>query len=332
MRLSRVKWFCYLLFLFLITGSFSIAQTNLQTTDNGKNHDPDKARLITSDIDNFWRAYDLASKETDAEKKKEIFQREYYDKGSQGLKDFITLRLNKVESFVATLSKYPLYYGSIRQESLKVNSMKSQITRSLRKLKTLYPDAVFPDVYFVIGKLSSGGTTSKNGLLIGTEMYCRTSATPEAELGEWLKQVLKSMNALPAIVAHEIIHFEQNNAASNTLLSQSINEGAADFISEMIAGQMINPHLHSFGNPRERELWEEFKREMHGKVMLKWLYNGSAIKDRPADLGYYMGYKICEAYYKEAKNKKQAIKDLLNIKDFEAFLKDSQYEKKFASK
>jgi hypothetical protein len=310
----------------------SIAQDTPQTPGDGKNHDPNKARLITSDIDNFWRAFDLASKETDTGKKKEIFQREYYDKGSQGLKDFILLRLNKVDNFVATISKYPLYYGSIRQESLKVNSMKAKISRSLRKLKALYPDAVFPDVYFMIGKLSTGGTTSKNGLLIGTEMYCRTKATPDAELGDWLKQVLKSMDALPAIVAHEIIHFEQNNATGGTLLAQSINEGAADFLGEMIAGQIINPHLHAFGNPREGQLWEEFKKEMHGNVMLKWLYNGSMAKDRPADLGYYIGYKICEAYYKQAKDKKQAIKDLLNIKNFEQFLTDSHYEKKFANK
>ena len=56
-----------------------------------------------------------------------------------------------------------------------------------------------------------------------------------------------------------------------------------------------------------------------------WLYNGSAAKGRPADLGYYIGYKICEAYYRVAKDKKQAVKDILEIKDFNQFLKDSQY-------
>ncbi len=330
MRLLKTS--CRVVLLLALAGNCLAAQDHKPKTGDGKNHDPDRARLITSDIDNFWRAYDLASQETQVEKKKEIFQREYYDKGSQGLKDFIALRLGKVDSFVATINKYPLYYGSIRQSSLKVNSMKDKINRSLRKLKSLYPEAVFPDVYFMIGKLTTGGTTSKNGLLIGTEMYCRTPTTPEAELGDWLKQVLKSIDTLPAIVAHEIIHFEQENAASATLLSQSINEGGADFLGEMIAGQIINPHLHTFGNPRERQLWEEFKSEMNGKVMLKWLYNGSSIKDRPADLGYYIGYKICESYYRQAKDKKQAVRDLLNIKDFEQFLKASQYEKKFASK
>jgi len=62
-----------------------------------------------------------------------------------------------------------------------------------------------------------------------------------------------------------------------------------------------------------------------------WLYNGNSIKDRPADLGYYMGYKIAEAYYKNAADKKQAVRDILEIKDFAAFLKASRYEEKFGA-
>jgi hypothetical protein len=51
-------------------------------------------------------------------------------------------------------------------------------------------------------------------------------------------------------------------------------------------------------------------------------------KARPADLGYYVGYKICEAYYQAARDKKQAVKDILEMKDFNEFLKDSGYEQK----
>lgn len=321
----------FLWVIWLLSSSvFAAAQDTPSTTQ--PNRDPDKAQLITSDIDNFWRAYDLAAQEPDLAKRQAIYQREYYDKGSQGLKDFIALRLGKIDNFVGRIEKAPRYYASIRQESLKVNKMKDEIRKSFKKLKALYPDAVFPDVYFMIGKLSTGGTTSKHGLLIGTEMYCRTKDAPESEFNNWLKEVLKPIHTLPAIVAHEIIHFEQNTAQSESLLSRSINEGAADFLGELIAGQIINPHLHTFGNPREKALWEEFKNEMTGKVYLKWLYNGSSAKDRPADLGYYMGYKISESYYKKARDKRRAINEILNIKDFEQFLKDSGYEEKFAGK
>jgi hypothetical protein len=42
-----------------------------------------------------------------------------------------------------------------------------------------------------------------------------------------------------------------------------------------------------------------------------------------------MGYKIVESYYSRMKDKRQAIKDILEIKDFAQFLKDSGYEAKF---
>ena len=153
-----------------------------------------------------------------------------------------------------------------------------------------------------------------------------------AELDGWLKQVLKSTDTIPAIVAHESVHIQQNYLANtSTLLAQSIKEGAADFIGQMMAGQMINQHLHDYGNPKERQLWEEFKPAMNEKSYAGWLYGGAAAKDRPADLGYYIGYKICDAYYRKARDKAQAIKDILSIKDFAQFLKDSQYETKFTN-
>jgi hypothetical protein len=328
MSLTKMKFCCLVVLLFAL----AVNGFTQEKAQEKANQDPAKARLVTSDIDNFWRAYDLAAKETTPEKRKEIFQREYLDKGSIGLQDFIKLRIRNSESLLSTIDRQPLYYASIRKETLKVSAMSGKIRESFRKLKNLYPDAVFPDVYFTIGRLSSGGTTSKSGLLIGTEMYGRTKDTPTAELNDWLKEVLKPIDNLPAIVAHEIIHFEQNTIESSKLLARSINEGAADFIGEMVAGQMINPHLHTYGNPREHELWKEFQQEMQGTTYTKWLYNGSAVKDRPADLGYYMGYKICEAYYKNAKDKKQAIKDILTIKDFNKFLQDSKYAEKFVKK
>src|SRR6202011_5457692 len=59
-------------------------------------------------------------------------------------------------------------------------------------------------------------------------------------------------------------------------------------------------------------------------------FQGDRAKGRPADLGYYIGYKICEAYYRQAADKKAAIKAILEIKDFKEFLKASRYERKFA--
>ena len=188
------------------------------------------------------------------------------------------------------------------------------------------PEAVFPDVYFLIGVTNSGGTTGRSGLLIGTEMYGKTSSTPMDELSAWLKVVLSTVDHVPGIVAHESCHYNQRyNSAPDQrhLLGKSLQEGACDTIGELISGRNINEHLKVYGRTHDDEIWRDFEVDMYKPDISKWIYNATSAKDRPADLGYYVGYLITHAYYKNAKNKKQAVYDILNIQDARAFYEAS---------
>ena len=319
------RFFAASIILLIATAAIN-AQSGNQQTAGQVNRDPERARLVTSDIENFWKAYDLATPDNNLN----VFKREYFEKASPGLKDFIKLRIGSVCALVDKIESAPRYYASMRASTLKIAEMRDLIRASLSKLKAIYADAIFPDVYFVIGRMTSGGTVSSSGLLIGAEMHARTENVPNNELNDWEKVVIKPISELPAIVAHELIHFQENHTdRSNTLLKQAVKEGMADFFGEMISGKMINDHLHSYGNPREKELWQKFKSEMMDKKYDGWLYNANQVKDRPADLGYYIGYKIAESYYNNAADKKQAIFDMLHISDFDQFLKESKYADKF---
>lgn len=303
-----------------------VAAINAQQKLTTLNTSPEKAKLVVSDIDNFWRAYDLAQKETSRAKRIEIYQHEYFDKGSTGLKDFIELRIESAENLVANIDSMPKYYASVRESSLQISKMRPQILKSFKELKKIYPNAVFPDVYFLIGIANSGGTLSENGLYIGSEMYGLTSVTPKEELGKWLNDVLKPIAYIPGVVAHELIHYQQNFSPNNTLLGQSLEEGTADFFGQMISHRNINEHIYEYGHSHEKALWNEFTSEMETENFNKWLFNGDSSNDRPADLGYFVGFKISEAYYKKAKNKKQAVADILNIKNAKEFLRQSGYD------
>ncbi|MBI3410642.1 MAG: hypothetical protein HY040_20085 [Planctomycetes bacterium] len=290
-----------------------------------KNRDPDAAELIVSDIDLFWKAYDGAKPENLVERLRE----EYLKKGSVGLKEFMRVRIGSAENLAKTIEQHPKYYATLRDPSLKVAAHKKAIRACLHKLKKLYEPAVFPNVYFVIGRMNSGGTLTDKGLLIGVEMYGLTKGTPMKEMDGWHKAVLKPVEEIPYIVAHELIHYQQKFPISGvSLLGTAIAEGGADFVGELISGSMINAHLHKYGNPRERELWAEFKKQMDGKDVSNWLFQGDRAKDRPADLGYYVGYKICESFYKQAADKNEAIKAILEIRDFKDFLRSSKYEQR----
>ena len=295
------------------------------------NREPETVKFVTSDIGNFWRAYDLAAKETDKAKRVAIFQAEYLDKGSPGLKDFLRLRIKSAENLVSAIDRMPKYYASIRPQTLQVQRMEKRMRAAFRKFKSIYPEAVFPDVYFLIGVTNSGGTTGPSGLLIGTEMYGKRAKSPMDELSAWLRVVLSTVDNVPAIVAHESCHYNQRyNTAPDQrhLLGKALQEGACDTIGELISGRNINEHLKIYGRTHDAEIWRDFEADMYKPDFSNWVYNATTAKDRPADLGYYVGYLITQAYYRKAKDKRQAVYDILNIQDARAFYEASGVRQK----
>jgi hypothetical protein len=304
--------------LLTLAAATSLAQPRLS-------RNPDDARLVTSDIPAFWRVFDKASLQNAAE----LFENEYIDPGSAGLHDFVNLRIGNASALAATVAGHPRYYAAIRESTLAIDrhqQAKQSIRASFVRLKELYPDAVFPDVYFVIGRMNSAGTTSSNGLLIGVEMNARSDKTPVEELSPWERAVIGQITSLPYIVAHELIHYQQPRPQEKpSLLDQALMEGSADFVGEMISGGIINRVQRTYGDAHQQALWEEFRKEMSGYDLSNWMYNGDKSKDRPADLGYYIGYKICESFNRHATDHHEALRHILNITDAAEFLKESGY-------
>ena len=280
-------------------GDRMLAQLSVR---RGPSASPDSSRLITSDITLFWETVDRAS----ADSLESMLQRDYLDRGTAGLRDFIPGRILDAGQLAQMITNRRARYDAIRQSSLRVTEAEPGIRAAFRALEERYPDAVFPDVYFVIGRFNSGGTISPNGLLIGAEMY-------------------DDPQRLPSIVAHELVHFQQRPlTAQPSLLVQSFREGSADFVGEMIAGMHINSAAHAYGLQHERELWREFREQMEGTSYTGWMY-GDPPGERPADLGYFIGYRIARAYYDRAADKAAALRDILRAEDVEGMLSRSGY-------
>ncbi len=292
---------------------------------------PVQVKFVTADIDLFWRAYDLSTPDTIAA----VLDREYLKKGSEGLAEFTRLRIGDSKQLAAGMQAHPKYYAALRAKSLKVASFQPAMRAAFQCLRDIYPGAVMPEVYFLIGRMNSAGTVDASKLLIGVDMFGKEDKGNKgdegamAELGRWHQAVVAPIERIPYIVAHELIHAQQDNAPSETLLAAALNEGVADFIGQLISGQTINPHLHEFARNRHAELWREFEKDMRGKDLSRWLYQGEkATAGWPADLGYYVGQRIAEAYYLQHRDNgggARAIHDMLHIRDYEAFLRASGY-------
>src|SRR6187551_3503733 len=122
-------------------------------------------KVFTSDIDNFWKAYDSCQTTTDSLKQLYYIQTFYIDKGTEGLKAFMEARDYTTQRWVDLIRKYPKFWKSIRPNTFTVKSYSREIEKSIKKLKKLYPQLKEAKMYFAIGGINSGGTTMSDMVL-----------------------------------------------------------------------------------------------------------------------------------------------------------------------
>jgi uncharacterized protein YjaZ len=284
--------------------------------------------ICTSDIDNFWNAYDSIKTTSDTAKQINFIQTLYLDKASEGLKDFIKLRGHSANKHLYNILKYPKFWASLRPKTLEIRNHISEIENIISNFNGLYSNFKAPKIYFTIGILNSGGTTSHDKILIGSEIACSDKTVDASELNKWLQGVFKQNFSFVSMVAHELGHTQQVEGRNEILLGNCIREGACDFIAELIYKPIISPYM-TYGNINEKQLWIGFEKEMLSHETKNWLYNGDNSPNGIADLGYFIGYKICKFYYVNSKNKKKALKKIIELNNNKAnaikFLKKSKY-------
>ena len=292
--------------------------------------DPDSARIITADIENFWRGYDRLRPGSTRADSARVFAETYFQAASPGLETFIRTRIQQPENLLMGLGMLPRYYAAVRANTLRLREKEPLIRSSLRRLQAFYPQARFPDIYFIISGFIAQGVVSEQKVIIGAEMVSADAATPMHELPKFLSDVTLTSAALPCILVHELVHFQQDYAQDSSLLAQALMEGVADFITDRAIGcYPTAAATYQWGAAHERELWEDFRATMHRADHSKWLYNGNISSERPTNLGYWMGYQIAQAYYDRAANKAVTVHELLHIRDFAALLEASGYADRF---
>ncbi|MCC5807358.1 MAG: hypothetical protein JJU00_13625 [Opitutales bacterium] len=291
------------------------------------NFDPDKARVVVDDLHRFWKAWDKAASAPD-EDRRGIFQQIYFDAASPGLRSFIELRIGDVDRLLSAIDAAPEYYSSLREQTESVANLEALLQDAYRRMQAIFPGAVFPDTYIVMGALTSGGTIDRSGILIGFEMNARGPESPVHELSDWHQRVIGTVEALPVLIVHELVHIQQavyGRLDFRDLLGQSIVEGAADFIAELALGSHPSTGIHAWAASRESDLWAEFREVMHDTETAGWLYGGSNETDRPADVGYFIGYRIVEAYYRKAEDPSAALREIIEMTNPAEFLQRSGY-------
>jgi len=304
------------LLMLAVTGTCA-AETTV-TTD-----DPAQAEIVTSDVDHFWRAFDDAANQPLAARV-DVYTQEYFDQASQGLKDYAAARHVTAATLAAYVEQNRDYYARMRPEMGRVVAQKPVIVAAFKRLKALMPGIKFPaHVYFVVGPQKGAGMNSPNGIILAADVFATPSGTPYS-------YTKVSADYVPFSVVHETIHFNQpyQTTDDSTLLQQVVSEGTADFIASLVLPEpevrQITDHWR-YGCVHEPALAARFAGDQDKKDLGPWMFNHQPDTGWPPDMGYWIGYRIDQAYYAQAKDKIAALRAILQVTDFKAYLKASGY-------
>ncbi len=275
-----------------------------------------KQAFVTTDIDNFWTAYDKILSTPDSMEQMRYLRELYLNKGTEGLKSLMQVRRYSEDEFLLGINTYPEFWKSIRPNTLKVESLIPEIEADIQKLKEAYPGLKPSTIYFSVGAFRAGGAVHGNRVLIGSELSLADTNTFVDELPEWRQPFYRTQNPikeLALLCTHEYVHTQQNEFVEN-LLSMCLYEGVAEFISCLVTGKESAAPAISFGKANEKIVVEKFVQDlflMSNDYNWLWGENRNELKVR--DLGYYIGYEICERYYNLSRHKKKAIKELIEL-------------------
>lgn len=260
-------------------------------------------RIDTSDVERFYAVYDAARGMPTAED----LQRRYLDPGSDGLHQFAAMRDITGIALAAAIAKDHTPYEKARRCAQALPAIRARLGEALARLDALVPEAVDAPVTLVIGRTKTGGTTSRAGVLIGLETLCAADFL-EADLEDRFVH----------LIAHEYAHVQQPAAEETdrkdaTLLFSVLIEGGAEFVGRLISGDVAYVHLRRWTAGREREIETAFLADVARDDKTAWLYNGPGSPAKPGDLGYWVGYRIVSAYYRNVPDQRRAILDILHV-------------------
>jgi hypothetical protein len=272
-----------------------------------------KPDIQLEDVNRFFRVYDASGGHPSADQ----LQHDYIDPGSEALHRFAQLRNVTGTRIADALASHPEIYTGARRCLAVLPGVKQRLTADLSKLAAFYPEAKFPPVTLLVGRGRPVGITDGSGVSMGLEALCAANfMDPNLE------------NRFVHTIAHEYGHIQQPESLQllepgdpgATVLRMSLMEGAAEFVAELISGDVGNYQHKFWTKGHETAIETAFAEDEDKTDLSKWLNTGPGDAEHPGDLGYWVGYRIVKSYYQHAADKRQALRDILQMTDPTKFL------------
>lgn len=286
--------------------------TGIAVSGQGKNY------VITTDIANFWDAFDKINSTKDSAAQYNYLNNFFINKGTPGLASIMEVKRYTAKSYINAINSYPLFWRSIRANTLSANKYAKKIEMGIARLKLLYPSLKPAKIYFTVGALWTPGTTHNGDVLIGSEIAMTDKNTFTKEFPPSFSYLAphfagNPINEIVFLNVHEYIHTQQKTTMGNHLLAQCVLEGIAEFITVIALNRPSTAPGIAYGKVNDAAVKAAFVKEICSLNFDNWLWNDFNNAFKMRDLGYYVGYAIAEKYYQQAKDKKLAIKNMIQL-------------------
>lgn len=283
-------------------------------------NDPYEVLLSYDDLTNFVRALAVMGGTSDSIT---ILQREYLDKASPGLREYVRANDIVAEDYLEALRENIERYSALKGLPEQLALQEELVRTAFVGLKGVVPNTAFVPVYYFVGLGGAGlhAEPSEYGLLV--------AITEEAS----------DPSVIRLVLVHETVHVQQALTIGieeymqifgpkMSLLALAIREGSAEFLTYLSTGEYAKKEAYNYLIEHEQSLWQRFQGEMSERLPGDWMFSDPSDPEQPVDLGYVIGARIVEAFYDKAEDKVQAVQEILSITDYESFLERSGYSEK----
>ena len=238
-------------------------------------------------------------------------------------------------SIAEAYSERPGYYRSLPALESYIRLREPEILSALDRLEAMAPAGEVVPTYFMVADQRAGGTPVLTAGASGPQINIAVAVdmialTSETDMTEFPNGTGGRANAsdLPQVVVHENAHVLQlasqgglenyrsiYSPGGGSMLAVAVREGCAEYVSYLASGWRLGDR-HIYGEANELALWSEFETVMDAPPFsVPGWFSGSHPDhaDWPSQIGYWMGFRICEYHHQNAVDPDLAIRDLFTL-------------------
>ncbi|WP_394694233.1 hypothetical protein [Hyphobacterium sp.] len=238
-------------------------------------------------------------------------------------------------SIADAYSERPGYYRSLPELEGYIRLREPEIVSALSRLEAMAPAGEVVPTYFMVADQRAGGTPvlaagaagPQINIAVAVDMIALTAETDMSEFPGGTGGRAEASD-LPQVVIHENAHVLQLAAQGGleayrsiyspeggNMLAVAVREGCAEYLTYLASGWRLGDR-HVYGEANERALWSEFEAVMDAPPFsVPGWFSGRHPDhaDWPAQIGYWMGFRICEYHHQSAADSDAAVRDLFTL-------------------